>query len=62
MKKVFEIITYVAALAFLLALSSIESALDAGSITPFVVMLFCSAWIIGYGVIREEERRMNGGW
>lgn len=61
MRKVFEIITYLAALAFVLALSFIEKALDNGSIAPFVVIFFAASWIIGYGVIAEEERRLREG-
>ena len=61
MKKVLEIITYLAALAFVLALSFVEKALDNGSIAPFVVMFFCAAWIIGYGWIDGEERRLREG-
>lgn len=62
MKKLFDIITYLSALAFVLALSSIDSALEAGSIMPFVVMLFCGAWIVGYVWSWEENRRLNEGW
>ena len=61
MRKVFEIITYLAAIAFVLALGSIESALDKGTITPFGVMFFSAAWIIGYGWIDGEERRLREG-
>lgn len=61
MKKVFEIITYLAALAFVLALGSVETALDNGTITPFAVMFFSAAWIIGYGWIDSEERRLREG-
>ncbi len=61
MKKILDIITYCAALALVLALSSIDDALAAGSITPFIVMLFCGAWIVGYVWSWEENRRLNEG-
>ena len=61
MKKVCDIITYLAAFAFVLALSFIEKALDNGTITPFVVMFFSAAWIISYGWLMEEESRLREG-
>lgn len=56
MKKVFNIITYLAVMALLLAMSSIESALDKGSLTPFLVILISGSWIVGYAWDQEEER------
>lgn len=61
MKKIFDIITYLAALAFVLALSSIDSALEKGSLMPFIVMLFTGAWIVCYCWQWEEERRLREG-
>ena len=61
MRKVFEVITYLAAISFVLALGFIENALDNGKIAPFVVMFFAAGWIVGYGWIDAEERRLREG-
>lgn len=58
MKKIFDIITYFAALAFMLSISSIDSM----SPKVLMVLLVSSGWLIVYAMVWYETRRMRDGW
>lgn len=57
MKKVCEVITYIAALAFFLSLCSIETL----EVKPLVTLMVSSIWLVGYGVCRAESNQASGG-
>lgn len=56
MNKFCEVITVVAALAFFLALCSIET-LSAGVLTT---LLLSGAWLVGAAVMEDEKRHERG--
>ena len=55
--KIGEFITGVAMVAFLLALCSIESM----SLFSIIAMIVSGSWIVAYGFVMEEEKRMGAG-
>lgn len=55
--KIGEFITSVAVVAFVLALCTIESL----SLFSIITMIISGSWIVGYGFVMEEEKRMREG-
>ena len=57
MKKIGEVITSVALVAFIVSLCCIESL----TVISIVTMLISGAWLVGYGFVYEEEKRLREG-
>lgn len=57
MKQIGEFITSVALVAFIISLCCIERL----SIISIVTMFLSGAWLVGYGFVYEEEKRMREG-
>ena len=53
MKKVCNIITTIAAVAFMLSLCSIDS----NPLGSIIIMLITGAWVVGYSFVEEELKR-----
>ena len=57
MKRLCEIITYIAVFAFMLSLCT----MDSNPILAFATMMIAGGWIVGYSWCWEERRRQREG-
>ncbi len=57
MKKLCNILTYLAALAFMLAICT----LDGNPVLSIVILMVSGSWLVGYSYLYEENRRMREG-
>lgn len=57
MKKLGEIITTIAVIAFMISLCTI----DGNTILSIITMFVSGAWIVAYSWWQEEERRLREG-